>query len=311
MKTIKLILGLIILAVATAIILSKSGYGGFRLYVVESGSMTPKIGVGSVILVKKVSVYRKNDVVTFAQSGRKNVAVTHRIVGIETDSTGAVYTTKGDHNEDPDAEKVPQKDVIGKVILSLPLFGYFVGFSKTIHGFYLLVVVPACIIIFGELKTIAAEAGKLGRKGKYSGGWQRLKLACLLLVCFRLIVPGSISGSKSAISDRETAGVSLTAGIWPTVDLSYSSSEHKIKFTVFNTGGYVNLSYTLTYKTDGVSQGEVGNTATGGQDKITRETFTGTCSSGDCSNYTNIHDIELKITLTDGAGNTKDLNKTL
>ena len=311
MKTIKLILGLIILAVAAAIILSKSGYGGFRLYVVESGSMTPKIGVGSVVLVKKASDYRKNDVVTFAQSGRKNVAVTHRIVGIETDSTGAIYTTKGDHNEDPDAEKVLQKDVIGKVILSLPLFGYFVGFSKTIHGFYLLVVVPACIIIIGELKTIAAEAGKLRGKGKYSGGWQRLKIACLILLLCGIIEPKYIYRSQAAVSDSESTNVSMTAGIWPTVELSFSSSEHKIKFTVFNTGGYVNLSYTLTYKTDGVSQGEVGNTAISGQDKITRETFTGTCSSGDCSNYTNIHDIELKITLTDGAGNTKDLNKTL
>lgn len=92
-----------------------------KTFSVVSGSMEPDIPTGSLVYVKDVSKeeLKENDVITFY--GRQGSIVTHRIQSIESDG----IVTKGDANEDVDLAKVRESQIIGKVILSIPLLGYF------------------------------------------------------------------------------------------------------------------------------------------------------------------------------------------
>jgi hypothetical protein len=98
-----------------------------------------------------------NDVITFGEDTKTSIPTTHRILAINSDGT---YTTKGDANEEEDVEKVARRDVIGKVIFSLPYGGYVLDFARQPIGFVLLIAVPAGLVILEELLTIGKETRK-------------------------------------------------------------------------------------------------------------------------------------------------------
>ena len=75
-----------------------------------------------------------------------------------------VYITKGDANNAPDPKKITKKDIIGKVIFSIPYVGYAVDFARKPIGFIFIVIVPAAIIIFDETKKIYEEIKKKKNK---------------------------------------------------------------------------------------------------------------------------------------------------
>ncbi|MFH1898965.1 MAG: signal peptidase I [Patescibacteria group bacterium] len=96
----------------------------YRVFTVVSGSMEPIIKNGSVVIVKKTSTYKTNDLVTF-----KNIegtgTVTHRIVKIEQSQGKYLIFTKGDGNANVDQVAIKPEDIIGKVVFTLPLAGKF------------------------------------------------------------------------------------------------------------------------------------------------------------------------------------------
>ncbi|HLE48786.1 MAG TPA: signal peptidase I [Patescibacteria group bacterium] len=142
-----------------------------RMYIVESGSMEPGVKVGSVVFVVKSENYVSGDVVTFDVSGRGKNVVTHRIAykkfpdGIGKDP---VFITKGDANEDLDSASVRPDQIIGKVQLAVPYVGYLANYAKKPWGFILLVIVPATILIYEELRSLISEIVKKikNRKGQ-------------------------------------------------------------------------------------------------------------------------------------------------
>jgi len=138
----------------------------FRLFVVQSGSMEPKIKTGSIVVVQPQKEYKKDEVITFktrSDADEKNpkLLITHRIVDIKDDKGGTRFITKGDANNAPDMEERPAGNVLGKVVFAIPYLGYPVGFAKTQTGFIILIVIPATIIIYSELMAIKNEAKKL------------------------------------------------------------------------------------------------------------------------------------------------------
>lgn len=140
--------------------------GGHRLFVVQSGSMEPAIKAGSVVLVAPQKQYKKDEIITFLHDSDANLkdlsaTVTHRIFSVHDDEGRATFTTKGDANEDPDQEKVTERQVLGKALFSLPYAGYVVSFAKTKRGLLLLVIFPVVLIICGELMSIKNEVKKL------------------------------------------------------------------------------------------------------------------------------------------------------
>ena len=95
---------------------------GTRWYVVTSGSMSPAIPTGSMVVVCRSSFgeIRAGDVITF-RIGGGDTTVTHRVTSVDRESS--CLRTKGDANEHEDAAVVREDQIVGVVRLVLPFPG--------------------------------------------------------------------------------------------------------------------------------------------------------------------------------------------
>ena len=169
---------LIAFIVVIALLLVISAFpipGNYKVLVVQSGSMTPEIKMGSVVVIKPHSTlstgsgqegsrqaadYKIGDIITFGPYSKTKAPTTHRIYEIKIQEGEQVYFTKGDANNAPDSREIRKEDILGKVLFSVPYLGYAVDFAKKPLGFLLLIIIPAAIIIFDEIKKIAGEIKK-------------------------------------------------------------------------------------------------------------------------------------------------------
>lgn len=141
----------------------------YKILAVTSGSMEPKIHVGSVVIAQPTGEYKAGDIITFNSGATKKDNTTHRIVEINKENGAISYVTKGDANENNDEGAVLAEKVIGKEIFSIPLLGYLLVYIKTLPGLILLIIIPALIIIYDEVNKIKSETQtiiKRKQKGK-------------------------------------------------------------------------------------------------------------------------------------------------
>lgn len=134
--------------------------GNYKVMTVLSGSMEPGIHTGSVVVVKPTDEYKIGEVITFGPFSKTKPPTTHRIYEIKVENSQPIYITKGDTNNAPDQREVTGKDIIGKVLLDIPYAGYAVDAAKKPFGFMLIIVVPAVIIIYDEIRKIIKEIKK-------------------------------------------------------------------------------------------------------------------------------------------------------
>jgi signal peptidase len=128
----------------------------FQTYRVVSGSMSPKIPVGSVVVVKKSepSSIKVGDIINYKLKSDPSSTVTHRIVAVENGQNSISFKTKGDANESEDLDPVTSDQINGKVIFSLPFLGYLSVWLKTPLGFIILIICPAILIVFNEIISL-------------------------------------------------------------------------------------------------------------------------------------------------------------
>jgi signal peptidase I len=119
--------------------------------------MEPEIKTGSMVVVKTASNYNLNDVITYYDRTDSKKTVTHRIVDKKTTGSIEQIITKGDANGSNDSIAITKDQIIGKVHFSIRYLGYLVGAAKTTVGFIILIVIPATIIIYEEIKKIHHE----------------------------------------------------------------------------------------------------------------------------------------------------------
>ena len=171
MKVFKIIYYVFIGAIAlVALLLIFSAFpipGNFRVMIVQSGSMEPAIKTGSVVVVKSASDYKVGDIITFGPYSKIKAPTTHRIYEIKGDCPNCTFVTKGDANNAPDQRDIRPSDVVGKVLLDVPYVGYAVAAAKKPIGFAFIIIIPAAIIIYDEIRKIWGEIKKL-RKEKSS-----------------------------------------------------------------------------------------------------------------------------------------------
>lgn len=136
--------------------------GAFETFTVRSGSMEPALLTGSLIFVHSAEKYVVGDIITVRTADTKTV--THRIVEIVNTDIGPAYRTKGDNNEEADPVEVMPVDVIGKTYVIVPYVGYLVTYAQTRVGFFFLIVLPALLVILGEVRSIVREVRRLLRK---------------------------------------------------------------------------------------------------------------------------------------------------
>lgn len=129
---------------------------GVRLYAVDSGSMSPTINTGALVVDQPVgptTVLGVGDVITFHPT--PGYTVTHRVVAIGKDG----ITTKGDANPSNDIGYIQPGMVAGRVQFSVPYGGYVVVFLRNPLGVAALVVLLVGLALVWEV-TAAKPAAK-------------------------------------------------------------------------------------------------------------------------------------------------------
>lgn len=204
-----LVLAVLVLIAGVAVISTLNIPGNYKILAVHSGSMKPAVKIGSIVVIKPSKEYQKGDIISFTDPNDPKYSVTHRIFEIKEE--GTAFITKGDANDAPDAREVAKDSILGKVILTIPLLGYPVAFAKTFLGLVLLVIIPAILIIFSELRVIKNELSKR-TQGKKDLKKKELVKAFLLLFFLATL---SLGVTRAYLSDVERSqGNIFQAGTW-------------------------------------------------------------------------------------------------
>jgi signal peptidase I len=115
---------------------------GYQLKTVLSGSMEPGIKTGSIIAVKPggdMTRFQPEDVITFMEEDGK--LVTHRVTEVISGGDNVMYRTKGDNNNAEDINPVLSQNVVAEYTgFTIPYVGYFINFSQSKNGAFLLLI---------------------------------------------------------------------------------------------------------------------------------------------------------------------------
>jgi signal peptidase I len=141
-----------------AVLVAVPRFTPYDLLIVRGASMQPSIPVGSVVIVDRADrVPRLGVVATFNDPSGE--FVTHRIVGFD----GAKIVTKGDANQARDVTERTSTDLVGTVVVGIPILGYVLYALSQPLVFFLLLVGTGGFLIVGELQTIVREIRRLRR----------------------------------------------------------------------------------------------------------------------------------------------------
>jgi len=122
---------------------------GYSYFSVLSASMQDEIPKGSFILVKQTDPQdlSKGDNITYMRD--RSMSVTHKIINIYENyqNSGATgFQTKGINNANPDEDIVYESNVVGKVILVVPVLG--VAISYLAENIYIVFIIfGLCLIL--------------------------------------------------------------------------------------------------------------------------------------------------------------------
>jgi signal peptidase I len=105
-----------------AAVLVGAAAAGVRPQVVRTGSMTPHLPVGTIVLLSHTSgrVAAPGDVVAFRDPLGSGKTLLHRVVDRRTGEHGVELVTEGDAGSLPDPLPVSQADVVGRPLVALP-----------------------------------------------------------------------------------------------------------------------------------------------------------------------------------------------
>jgi len=121
---------------------------GYRALIVKSGSMTPAIRTGDIVITKLVrpEAVRIGDVVTFRDPSRNEDLVTHRVVAIHPGGAKVAFETRGDANTGVEDWDVARDGTIGRYQWRIPGLGYAVVWIA-IPGARIALVIGACLLL--------------------------------------------------------------------------------------------------------------------------------------------------------------------
>ncbi|MFC7131988.1 MULTISPECIES: signal peptidase I [Salinibaculum] len=142
------VLGLVVLVAALVpflVFAVPQVVGADHGFVILSGSMEPSVSPGDVVIVDASAAIAVGDVITFDNGNE--IPTTHRVVGV----VDGQYVTKGDANENADAQPVDPSNVLGEVTVTIPLVGHVILWVNTPTGYVALVVVPLVLLLANEL----------------------------------------------------------------------------------------------------------------------------------------------------------------
>lgn len=125
---------------------------GYQIYRVSSGSMSPSLEIGDVILVKKTppELIKKGDIVTYrgAKGDFTDKIITHMVVE-EPKLIDGVYhfQTKGIAADTVPDPEITDKQVLGVYQQKIPVLNYLYSFFLTDFG--LIAFIGVIVVLFG------------------------------------------------------------------------------------------------------------------------------------------------------------------
>ena len=143
------------LALVMSFIIGLSFYS-FNARMVHHNSMPMPFGVGvsgDLIVVVEADDYAINDIVVYQSA--KN-AVVHRIIDIDEDR----IITQGDANNVSD-EPIDKSCIKGKVLFSIPYFGYVVSFLKSTPGTLIVLVLAFFLFEYSFIREKKEQRKKI------------------------------------------------------------------------------------------------------------------------------------------------------
>lgn len=172
---------LLLLLAAPYIIYLAPQYLGMGAYIVESGSMAPEMPQGSIVYESwsDPRSYEVGDVIIFRPNTTEidEDLVVHRIIDVREGNYTNHFRTQGDANSDPDPGWTPGYNVIGERTFWIPYLGYYIMFTSSRPILYLIILLPAALIIRSQLENLfEALDEEKDRKPKNEPGDGRIPL---------------------------------------------------------------------------------------------------------------------------------------
>lgn len=145
----------------------------YPLHAVVSGSMTPTLNIGDLLVVQGVlnaceiyaaPAYKNGDVIVFYKpKGFRdpNDLIVHRALDKFSKGGTWYFTTKGDNNPAQDYWDVPEDYLIGKVVGRIPLLGYLKIFLGTPVGMAVIILLIVILLFADYIPLIRREAKAL------------------------------------------------------------------------------------------------------------------------------------------------------
>lgn len=138
-----------------------SSLAGWRTYTVMSGSMSPAIETGAVIVDRPTAprAIEVGDVVTFPSPENRARLVTHRVVSRAVRGARVDFVTQGDANTGVERWSVAGGGQIGHVMAAIPRAGYALVWLRVPLHTLLLLLLPALALGLWELVRIWRPVG--------------------------------------------------------------------------------------------------------------------------------------------------------
>lgn len=154
---------------------------GWNIYEVKTSSMEPTIPKGSVIFVDSTAPkeIESGDVVAFYIGTDRNNVVSHRVCQVDDDD--GLLITKGDGNDEFDADKVHFSHVIGKVRFCVRNSAVWLFLFNSANG----KIFMAVVFLLGSILLISSDIKKIN---KGSNNKEIVHTLCFIagiaLICF-------------------------------------------------------------------------------------------------------------------------------
>ena len=122
---------------------------GYSVLSAETGSMSPTIEKGDIVIIKIGDEIKENDIITYQKD---NVLVTHRIININGDNIIA----KGDYNNTED-EPIKKDKVIGKEVY---IINNVEIWKKVFSDVHVIIPISITVILFILLVSYKEKTGE-------------------------------------------------------------------------------------------------------------------------------------------------------
>lgn len=133
--------------------------GGYYLLTVESGSMSPAIDTGDMIIMKQVEYRHPQEAVgKIIAFHSDEYIVTHRVTKAEEKDGQYLFYTRGDANNAEDKDPVKSGQIIGEYVVRLKGVGAFIWVLQSQEGIVGFIILP--VLGWGLIELIFRKRRK-------------------------------------------------------------------------------------------------------------------------------------------------------